>query len=350
MTKPKTEEQRRKDAYNYYVQSPGQQSVNYMELADDLRNKEGVTFGNRLDNYIRPLVGGDLMMILARTGHGKTTLGLAIARNLAYRIVEGTFGGEDSIVVFVTLEQSADYVELMLAGNNKFDSSMLIRGNVEKEDYGQWAAKRPSVPLWVIGDSRRFAGRKREDLYFETIIESIEAIWYEHKKKPAMIFVDYLQQARMRDGVMSNKHVQVMEAAAALKRLAVRFDVPVIYGSQAAQRVDDYADKLPKLNDSMWASDASHLSDIVISIMSPARYWDLFDYPEVEINKKWYTNTGVEMVVSVLKQRFDAGYGQAGLSFVPQTLELSSLGVIDPGGMVEEKQVYEQIEFGGLDL
>ncbi len=347
----KTVEERRSDAMSYYVQTPAQQAVNFEQLATDLANNEGLTFGNALDSILRPLVGGDLMMMLARTGHGKTTVGLAIARGLAYRIANGLFGDKDSIVIFATLEQSADYAELMLAGNNNFDSSMLIRGDVESDEYNKWTVKRPSIPLWMIGDSRRFAGHKREDLYFETIIESIEAIQYEYNKKPAMIFVDYLQQARMRDGSMNNKHVQVMEAAAALKRLAVRFDVPVIFGSQAAQRVDDYADKLPKLNDSMWASDASHLSDIVLGIMRPSRYWSPLDHPEVEINNRFYTNDDRALIVTVLKQRFHTGWGEKGLTFVPQTLELSDMVTVDLNKVYEDvPQQYEQIQFEELDL
>ena len=325
----KSDEELRRAAMAYHVQSPAKQAGNFLDLADYLANHGGVTFNNSLDDIIRPLVGGDLMMILGRTGHGKTTVALSIARSIADRINTGEIGDKNSIVVFASLEQSAEYVELMLSGSATFDSSELIRGNVHEDMYREWAVLRPNLPLWVIGETRKNAGKKYSEVYLESIVDAVESIIFEYGKRPAAIFVDYLQVARIREHNGMNRHTQVMEASAALKRLAVRFDVPVIYGSQAGQRVDDYKNKIPQLNDSMWASDASHLSDVVISIMRPSRYWNPENHPEVEINETHYANDDTAMVVTVLKQRFDRGFGQTGVSFIPQTLEMVDMETLD---------------------
>ena len=79
----------------------------------------------------------------------------------------------------------------------------------------------------------------------------------------------------------------------------------------------------------MWASDASHLSDVVISIMRPIRYWNPDKEPEIEIGGKYYSVDDEAMIVTVLKQRFDRGFGQIGVKFVPQTLQMEDMGLID---------------------
>ena len=189
----KTPEQFRRAAMSYHVQSPSKQASNFLDLADYLADHGGITFDNSLDSIVRPLVGGDLMMLLARTGHGKTTIALSIARGVAERINSGEIGDENSIVIFASLEQSSEYIELMLAGNANFDSSELIRGNVNPDEYRAWAVQRPNLPLWVIGETRRNAGKRHSEVYLESIVESVEAIIFEYGKKPAIIFVDYLQ-------------------------------------------------------------------------------------------------------------------------------------------------------------
>jgi len=323
-------EKRRKDALLQHVQSPTQQASNFVNLVSDLSDvTKQLSFDNPLDDILRGLVGGDLLLLIGRTGNAKTSLMLSMARSMARRVRDGTLGDDDSIVVFASLEQNVEVVEIMLAGSDKLDSSKIIRGEMGEDETNRYAATRSSLPLWVLGQTRGGFVSGHKELYLETIIEAVESIIFEYDKRPIVLFVDYLQVARLRDGDWQGRHQQVMHASDELKRLAMRLDIPVILGSQARQAVDTYKDKQPQLMDSSWSGEASFVSDAVVSIQLLARNFNLESNPEVEVGGEFYENTGNTLVARVLKQRFDQGYGQVGFQFIPQTLEISRMNTLD---------------------
>lgn len=285
-------------------------------------------------------------MILMRTGHGKTSFSLGAARQAGYKIANGTTGVENPVIVYVTLEQQVEYMELMLAGNSEYDSSQLIKGEVEPILYNKWATNRTNLPLWVIGQSRQHSDVKQPDLYLETIIEGINVIKYEEKFNPILVYVDYLQKIRLMDGSWNNMNKQVIEASRALKAMAMNLDVPVIFNSQASQDVDDRKDKIPKLNDSMWASESGHESDIVVTGMRPSRYWSPVTDPYVTINNVQYINDDTTLVLQVQKQRFGPGWGTVAVKFVPQTLVISDPGVVD----INRSESWQQDDIFNDDL
>jgi replicative DNA helicase len=313
-------------ALKYFVQSPSQQAQSFVELCDHLYEGGGLKWGNKLDTILRPLVGGDLAMLLMRTGHGKTTVSLGMARDAANRIISGEIKKENPVIVFVTLEQQAEHVELMLAGNEQFDSSQLIRGEVHPDSYHPYSTGRGSLPLWVIGQSRRHSNIKTPEIYLETVIAGIEGIRYEYGYNPILVYVDYLQEIRLMEGSWENTNKQVVEAARALKAMAMDLDIPVVFGSQAAQRVDNYKDKLPQLNDSMWASEGTHKPDFVITGMRPSRYWEPDLHPYVTIGNTEYVNNDKTLILRILKQRFGPGWGTISVDFTPQTLAIEDRG------------------------
>ncbi len=332
-------EKRRKDALLQHVQSPAQQASNFVDLVDDLLDsRKQLTFDSPLDDIVRPLIPGDLLFLIGRTGNGKSSLMLSMARNMARRINDGVLGDEDSIVIFASLEQNVEVLEIMLAGSDKLDSSKIIRGELDRDMVNSYAATRSGLPLWILGQNRDGFIKGHKDLYLEGIIEAVESIIFEYGKHPVILFVDYLQVARLRDGGWQGRHQQVMHASDELKRLAMRLNIPCIVGSQARQSVDSYADKQPQLMDSAWSGEASFVSDAVISIQLLARNFNPDTHPEVEIGGKFYENTGNTMVARVLKQRFDRGWGQIGFQFIPQTLEISRMLSTDIGEPVSTLQ------------
>ena len=92
MKRKKKPSELRAEAKQYFVHDPSQQGTGFQELADHLHEGGGLTFGNSIDDIVRPLQGGDLVMLLMRTGHGKTTVSLALARNTARRIMAHEIG------------------------------------------------------------------------------------------------------------------------------------------------------------------------------------------------------------------------------------------------------------------
>lgn len=327
-------EERRKTALLQHVQSPTQQAGSFAAFSEELEDPANrLTFNNPIDDILRNMIRGDILMILARTGHGKTSLMLAMIKEMANRIKDGLLGNKDSIAIFASLEQNVEHIELMLAGSSEMDSTSIVRGEINKDAKERFLATRPSLPLWVLGQTREGYKKGHKKLYLEGIIEAVEGIVFEYGKHPAVLFLDYLQVARIRDRPRMSRHDQVMYASEELKALALRLDIPIIYGSQAAQLVDNYADKQPKLTDSAWSGEASYVSDQVISIQVLARNFNKDLHPEVEIGGRFYDNTGNTMVARVLKQRLEEGWGQVGFQFIPQTLEISRMSSINLGNV-----------------
>jgi energy-coupling factor transporter ATP-binding protein EcfA2 len=224
-----------------------------------------LTFNNPIDDVLRNMIRGDILMILGRTGHGKTSLMLAMAKEMSNRIKDSLLGSKDGIAIFASLEQNVEHIELILAGSSEMDSTSIVRGKINRNAKERYLATRPSLPLWVLGQTREGYRKGHKKLYLEGIIEAVEGIIFEYGKHPVVLFLDYLQVARIRDRPRMSRHDQVMYASEELKALALRLDIPIIYGSQSTQLVDNYADKQPRLTDSAWSGEASYVSDQVIS-------------------------------------------------------------------------------------
>lgn len=305
-------------ARRFFLHSPADASQSYVHWAEKLQNEVGITYGCVLDNFLIPLHPGDLMAVVARPGHGKSSWMAYMAKKTALDIARR--GAEDEVVIYASWEQPIEEIEAFFESGNEYSSTDMAWGRVPMDKVRRGAVKRASLPLWFIGHSLRHAGIKKPRLYFEQVYEAIEGMRHEYGKRPVLICLDYLQIIPVQQGV--KRHERVAEATFQTKELLMELGVPGIVGVQAGRQVDSYADPIPSMADAQWSSAIEQTADKQISIWRPVKTHDPAEKPYIDVGGNEFSNDEKLLVVKLLKQRFEKGYGSFAVRFIPQTLEV----------------------------
>jgi replicative DNA helicase len=222
----------------------------------------GVPTGfHRYDRVTSGLHPGDLTIIAARPGMGKTSLVLNMAVNVARptqvemandpndRHVNPGFG----VAVF-SLEMPREQIaNRMLALDAKVDVSKLRSGLMTPQDWSrltQAASQLSQMPIWV-DDS---PGLSLLELRAKMRRLQAEHDRYNDKGEKTqglgLCIVDYLQLMKGRDGVNSREQ-EISEISRGLKGLAKELKLPVIALSQLNRSVETRSEKSnrPQLSD-----------------------------------------------------------------------------------------------------
>ena len=221
-------------------------------LSEQKTSMAGVPTGFKdVDDLFHGLRGGDLIIIAARPGVGKTSFALNLATNAA---MQGT------TVAFFSLEMSANQlVQRVLCSEARVNLQRLRAGQLKEADWG------------AIADASNTLSKL--DMYIDdtpslSILELRAKARRELRSaKQGLIVVDYLQlmqptQTR-RDG---NRAVEVGEISRGLKVLAKEMDMPVVALSQLSRQVEMRGKKRPQLSDLRESGSIEQDADIVMFI------------------------------------------------------------------------------------
>ena len=223
------------------------------QLAEQKNHMAGVPTGFKdVDDLFHGFRGGDLIILAARPGVGKTSFALNLAVNAAKR---GT------AVTFFSLEMSAgQLVQRILCAEARVSLSKIRSGFISEGDWG------------AIADAMNSLSQL--ELYIDdspglSILEARAKARRELRKTAGkgLIVVDYLQlmqppQTR-RDG---NRAVEVGEISRGLKVLAQEMDMPVLALSQLSRAVEMRGKKRPMLSDLRESGSIEQDADIVMFI------------------------------------------------------------------------------------
>lgn len=205
-----------------------------------------------LDNRLTISAEGDLIILAARPGMGKTAKALCIARNVA----------EHSEVLIHSLEMSRKQLwQRLIAMETGIELSRLRRGMISAEEWGKVHAAtailsalkltiddRPAIKVGnVMAAAKRQAARG---------------------KAPSLIMVDYLQLMTADDPKVnvSNRVAAVSQISGGLKRVARETDSALIALSQLSRAVESRTDKRPMLSDLRESGSIEQDADSVIFI------------------------------------------------------------------------------------
>lgn len=285
-------------------------------LSDVLR------FGCSLDRDIPPIGPGDLVAFVGRPGHAKTSFMLALALQKCYELN----GTSDSAVVFVSWEQQIEYLgaQLMSRGLPGATVTDIVWGRADIEALRRASVSSVTLPVWMIGDSLNDGFNSKPP----TIDDVYQQIGEAHDKfgvKPKLICLDYLQIVPVNDE--RDRTHQVAKAAAMAKRLAIRAECPVVTAVQSSRAAEARGDPIPRLADCQWSSAIEQWADRVFSLYMPIRDFPVTQHPTVRLGGQDFNNDPNLLVVKLLKQRFERGYGIWGLNLNPATLEITDIGI-----------------------
>ena len=241
------------DDLNEVVETAEKTLFKITKLAEQKSHMAGVPTGFKdADDLFHGLRAGDLVILAARPGVGKTSFALNLAVNAAKA---GTS------VAFFSLEMSASQLMQRILCAEARVSLSKIRGGFIAE--GDWGA---------IADASNALSKL--DMYIDdspglSILEARAKARRElrHAQGNGLIIVDYLQlmqppQTR-RDG---NRAVEVGEISRGLKILAKEMGMPVIALSQLSRAVEMRGKKRPMLSDLRESGSIEQDADIVMFI------------------------------------------------------------------------------------
>jgi replicative DNA helicase len=217
-----------------------------------------------LDRMMSGLHAGELIIVAARPGMGKTSFVMNIAVNVArsQRVLQPSPGesgyGDGAVdvpgqgVVVFSLEMPSEQVATrMLCSEARVDLGKLRGGFTTRDDWSRLtgaATALSSMPVW-IDDS--------PGLSILELRAKVRRIRAERAKRQAenpnasglgLVVVDYLQLMRGRPNVQSREQ-EISEISRGLKELAKELEVPVIALSQLNRGVEGRNDKRPMLSD-----------------------------------------------------------------------------------------------------
>lgn len=306
-------------ARRFFLHKPDDVAQSYVQWADDLQREPGISFGTKvLDNKIIPLHPGDLMAVVARPGHGKSSFMAYMAKKTALDIM--TRGADDEVVVYLTWEQPVEEIEAFFQSGGKYSSTDMAWGRVPMDTIRSGSVNRGKLPIWMIGNSIRHAGIKKPRMYLDYVYAAIETMYQEYGKRPKLLCLDYVQIIPVSTG--GKRFEQVSEATNLTKELLMNHAVAGIVGVQAGRQVDSYQAKIPKMSDAQHSSEIEQRADKQLAVWRPIKDLDPLEYPTVDVAGVSYKNDEELLIVRNLKQRFDVGYGTYAMRFKPQTLDM----------------------------
>jgi replicative DNA helicase len=204
-----------------------------------------------LDNLLSGLQPGNLIIVAARPGIGKSSLVTNLARNVAV--------DASSPVMMFSLEMSRWEIGMrLLCGDARVPWDRVRAGRVQTEEWTrivEAAEYLHEAPLFIVDsgnvtivDIRAKARRQRS-----------------RREGLGLIIVDYLQlmSGHMRT---ENRQQEVAEISRSLKLLAKELEIPVIAVSQLNRNPETRADKRPQLSDLRESGSLEQDADIVMFI------------------------------------------------------------------------------------
>ena len=220
------------------------------KLAKQQTHIMGVPTGYRsVDEILSGLRGGDLVILAARPGVGKTSFALNLAVNAAKA---GT------AVAFFSLEMPAEQlIQKIMCTEARVNLKKMRNGSLTSADWQQL------IKACSTLQSLNFSV---DDSSALSIMElRAKARRQLHDAEQGLIVVDYLQLMESHSGY-KDRHLEVAEFSRGLKMLAKDLDVPIIALSQLSRRVDDREGKRPQLSDLRESGSIEQDADIVMFI------------------------------------------------------------------------------------
>lgn len=257
---------------------------NLSEAASSGQKIPGLSTGlNDLDRFILGLNKGELILIAARPGMGKTSIALNIAMNVAKK-------SGKTVAVF-SLEMSREQlVSRLLAGEGLVPSQNLLTGQLNSDEWKRIAAAAQVLsatdmriddnPMLSVSDMNAQCRR----------ISNL-----------GLVVIDYLQLMQSAGGdsrryAGENRQQVVSDMSRMLKIMAKELNVPVICLSQLSRASEGRPNKRPMLSDLRESGAIEQDADVVIGLYREGYYNAECEEPNVSEaivlkNRKGQTGT-----------------------------------------------------------
>lgn len=310
-----------KGDFKQLIHTPADLAVEHLDWATRNATMPGMSWGIPIiDRYVIPMRPGDLVGLIGRPGHGKSSILAYLARTEAKRIIKrGT--AKKEAVIYVTWESSAEELENFFAADKNTSASDVAWGRADLEYLKRKSIKRAALPIWVIGHGIGRAAANTPRMTVDVVYAAIESMKEDYGVKPVLVLLDYIQLIPVNRA--NERVIQVTEAVIRAKELAQRTAVPIAAGVQARREVDQYKQPIPEKADAQWASGIEQTVDKLFGLWRPCLSKG-FENQIIDIEgvPGTYDVNQQLLIMRMLKQRGEDGRKTWALHFAPQYLTL----------------------------
>lgn len=213
---------------------------------------DGVPTGfSDLDAKLNGLRAGQMIIIAARPGGGKSTLAMDICRSCAIH--------EGKPAAYFSLEMNRTELSMrLLAAESKVFLDRMIKGNLEQKDWQDIArtlekiSQSPLIvddsPNMTMGEIRAKSRRMKQQFDIQLIV------------------IDYLQLLTSGGRTPESRQQEVSEFSRSIKLLAKELEIPIIAVAQLNRDSEKRNDKRPQVADLRESGSLEQDADVVLLI------------------------------------------------------------------------------------
>lgn len=221
-----------------------------------------------LDGVLNGLRPGQMVIVAARPGMGKTTIAMDFCRHIAFR--------EHKPVAFFSLEMGRTELAMrVLAAEGEIPLSALISGDIRQN---QW--ERISKTLARIAEGPLYVDDSPNLTMMEIRAKS-RRMRQQHGIE--LIVIDYLQLLTSGGRTPESRQQEVSEFSRSIKLLAKELDVPIIAIAQLNRNPEQRNDKTPQVSDLRESGSLEQDADVVMLINRPQAEDSSLDMPPAEV-------------------------------------------------------------------
>jgi len=227
--------------------------ANLEELAQNKRTVTGLETGfYDLDRHTAGLHGGEMIILAARPGMGKTSFALNIATNAAMTT--------DKAIAVFNLEMSAEMlVNRMISAVGQIDSYKLTTGQLQSNDW-----KRYNEAMSQLADTNIYI-EDNAGITSSEIRAKCRRL-ANSEKGLGLVVIDYLQLVTSGGRRSESRQVEVSEISRSLKTMALELNVPVIALAQLSRNAEKRENSQPMLADLRESGSLEQDADMVLFI------------------------------------------------------------------------------------
>lgn len=321
-----------KPDYRQLVHTPSETAAAYVRWAQERHADPGIAWDiPAVDRQVIPMHPGDLVCLIARPGHGKSSLLAYLAHREAERIVAA--GQEkERCVVYCTWESTVEELANFLLAGNSHSVTDIAWGRIPPEDVEKEALRLIQQPIFIVGRGVGRLDTARIRMTPEAVYQAIESLREDFGVKPRLLLFDYLQL--IPSATHRERMEQVQEAPIRIKELAQTVGAPAVAAVQAGRAVDGRREKMPELADAQWASSIEQTTDKAFGLWRPALTEESQEI--IAESGRRYPVTETLLLLRKLKERHNRGRFTWALYFDPAYLKLEELALMAMNQVPEE--------------
>lgn len=220
-------------------------------LAKERGGSPGILTGIKaLDaHYPTGLAGGQMIVLIGWSGHGKTWFG-------SYLAAQAWANGAKPMIV--SLEMSPEEIRdriYTIMGSGLFQASRFNRGDIDIDEFEGWAKRE-------LADKHKFIVVSNEGMGAVTPA-TVQAKIDQHR--PDIVICDYHQLFDDDEGG-GNEVTKNRNISKKFKRMAITNNIPIVDLSQATQNDPSDTQEPPRIEQVAWSKGIQHDADLALAV------------------------------------------------------------------------------------